>query len=178
MGLNEEIFLMINKPGNPLLDLTMIFVAKYLIYFVGGYVFYLLLKKDKKALIVIVSGLIGILINQGISLAYYYPRPFAQGLGSQIISHSADSSFPSDHATAGLSLAFPFLFYKKSRTKGIILTLLAFLIGFARIYCGVHYPFDIIGSAIVSLIATLIAYASREKIISFEKLVTRKIMKH
>lgn len=40
-----------------------------------------------------------------------------------------------------------------SRPVGAALLAVAVLIGFARVYCGLHYPGDILGSLLVSLLA-------------------------
>ncbi|MBX9756488.1 MAG: hypothetical protein K2X80_17140 [Pseudomonadaceae bacterium] len=51
---------------------------------------------------------LGLGLNQLIGLAWQHPRPFVLGLGHTFMSHSAETSFPSDHLTvfAGLGLTW------------------------------------------------------------------------
>jgi undecaprenyl-diphosphatase len=75
-----------------------------------------------------------------------------------LIAHPAEQSFPSDHATAAFAMALAVLVFV-SRRWGWLLAALAGLIGFARVYAGLHYPGDIGGSLAVSLLAVSLVYA-------------------
>jgi undecaprenyl-diphosphatase len=68
-----------------------------------------------------------------------------------LISHSADQSFPSDHATAAFGIAVAVLLFL-SRVWGGILFVVAVLIGFARVFVGVHYPDDIAGGLLAAVV--------------------------
>ncbi len=103
----------------------------------------------------------GLFINFVIGLFYYHPRPFVVGLGHLLIRHASDSSFPSDHATLAFSVAFGFLLFNK-KFFGIIYLFFAVAVGFARVYTGVHFPFDIFGSFAVSLFSIIIIYMARK----------------
>lgn len=126
-------------------------------------------------------------INLLIEQVIFEPRPFISHHVHLLIAHAADGSFPSDHAAWAFALAGMFLLQllpawrraqrQKNETgdttllKALIypglITLLALaagcIIGFARVYTGVHYPGDILGGALDGLIAaiviTLIRYA-------------------
>ena len=55
---------------------------------------------------------------------------------------------------------------------GRVLLVLAVLCAFSRIYCGVHYPFDIAGSMIVAILSSFIIYSLKAKLIFLnEKLI-------
>lgn len=88
-----------------------------------------------------------------ISSLYFHPRPFMDGLARNYLRHAADSSFPSDHATVLFSIAWSLLFESRRRIKqiGAALIVLACAVGWSRIYLGAHYPFDIIGAALLGL---------------------------
>ncbi|HHY73456.1 MAG TPA: phosphatase PAP2 family protein [Bacillus bacterium] len=72
------------------------------------------------------------------------------------MTHAADASFPSDHTTGAFALALAVLFVH--RKIGLGMLLFAFLTGFSRIYVGHHYPLDILGSIVVSLVISIIVY--------------------
>ena len=84
--------------------------------------------------------------------------------GKILISHSPETSFPSDHTTFMLSIAFIFLYFKETRKMGIFLSILGIIGGIARVYCGVHYPFDILGSILVAGVSSCIIFLSRGKL--------------
>jgi undecaprenyl-diphosphatase len=75
------------------------------------------------------------------------------GLGHTLIPHVADSSFPSDHLTLWWAVAFSFLLQRGHRSIGIGLALLGVPIAWARIYLGVHFPFDMFGAISVALLS-------------------------
>ncbi len=154
---------------NPYLDAFMIFSAQYIIFIVPIVLLYLWFGKkgDKKfSLFLLFTTILSVVVAMSISAVYYHPRPFAMGLGTTLITHSADSSFPSDHTTVMFAFALPFLFFRRYKS-GTIFVVLASLVGYARVFCGVHFPIDIIGGFLVALIVTLILYMFKGPIISF-----------
>ena len=155
-SLNHTLFLWLNAPEHPsalALQLAVLF-AEQLIWALPLLVAIGWLRgceATKKALLVAsASGLLGLLINQIIGLAWSHPRPFMIGLGHTLIFHAADSSFPSDHLTLWWALAFSLLLQPVCRSAGTGLALLGLPIAWARIYLGVHFPFDMVGAVAVA----------------------------
>jgi undecaprenyl-diphosphatase len=147
---------------SPVLDSTMIFAAKYIIYIFGIYLAYVWLVRNKYRQEVLFTGyaaLLGLGINFLITLLYFHPRPFMIPTGILLIAHAAESSFPSDHATIMFSISLMFLTFKDLRRSGVIFFILAFISGLARVYSGLHFPLDMAGSLFVALfsIGTLLA---------------------
>jgi undecaprenyl-diphosphatase len=69
-----------------------------------------------------------------------------------------DYGFVSSHAANSFATAlFVTLFFKK-RWVGITIFLWAIIISYSRIYLGVHYPFDVLGGAIVGAFSGLLIY--------------------
>ena len=80
------------------------------------------------------------------------------GLGHTFIPHAADSSFPSDHLTLLLAVAFSFLMHRRLRVAGRTLAFLGLPVAWARIYLGVHFPLDMIGAALVAALSAWLAF--------------------
>jgi undecaprenyl-diphosphatase len=83
--------------------------------------------------------------NQIIGLFWQNPRPFVIGLGRTWIPHAADSSFPSDHVTLFASIGLTLL-WNMSIPWGAATLVLGLAVAWARIFLGVHYPFDMLGA--------------------------------
>ena len=166
-SLNQRIFLAINNFAGKshLLDLMMEMAAKYIPYLFIALLFCLWYGKRKnEALYAGYSSIVGIFINFILGLFYFHSRPFVDHLGIVLLSHKTDSSFPSDHTTFTMSIAFTLLAFKSTRGIGIITTFFALWCGVARVFVGVHYPFDILGSAIVSILTVIIVLILKHKL--------------
>jgi membrane-associated phospholipid phosphatase len=78
------------------------------------------------------------------------PRPFVQTGQAPLIASALDNGFPSDHtllvATVGAIL------FVVDRPAGLLVGLVAYLIGSARVYVRVHHTLDILGSLIIVII--------------------------
>ncbi|MFN3362399.1 MAG: undecaprenyl-diphosphatase [Allorhizobium sp.] len=97
-----------------------------------------------------IAALAGLFLNQAIGLFWPHPRPFVIGLGRQLIAHQPDPSFPSDHLTVVWAVAFSLLGASgTARRLGVAAALLGLIIAWGRIFVGVHFPFDMLGSAAV-----------------------------
>ncbi len=173
---NIHLFKLINSYAgtNAYLDIFMIFSAQFLVFIVPIYMLYLFFNKKTEdrglAIFLLFSTVLSLAVSMLISSLYYHPRPFAMGIGTVLISHPSDSSFPSDHTTVVFAFSLPFLYFKRYR-EAIIFIILSALVGFARIFCGVHFPLDIIGGFLVALV---ISYALfRVKNALFEALFRR-----
>lgn len=81
---------------------------------------------------------------------FHTPRPFVDHSIIPLV-YEYSYGFPSGHTAlfAGLAVALYFL----NKKLGIILGVLALLVGISRVVIGVHYPIDIIGGAIVGGLA-------------------------
>lgn len=91
-------------------------------------------------------------MNYLIGVAYPHPRPFMIGLGHTFVSHRIESSFPSDYATAMWTMAFGMLCWSRAKWAGCFAAGLAALTSWARVFLGMHFPFDILGSVAVAAV--------------------------
>ena len=96
----------------------------------------------------------------GHTLRLLHPPAILLGLGRMLIEHDATTSFPSFHATFLFSLALPLLAQRSTRGTALTVGLLGIGIAWARIFVGVHYPFDMAGAFVVSAIAAGAACAT------------------
>ena len=143
---------------NHLIDAFMIFCTNKAIYIFALALLLIWLFGNKSykrdALYAGITGIVGLIANVIISHIYFEPRPFVTHHVHTLISHAADASFPSDHATGSFAIAF-FMLMRHRKIGGLML-ILALLTGFSRIYCGIHYPFDVVGSIVVAFIVTFV----------------------
>lgn len=147
-----------------LLDDLMVFSATYLIYVVVVVVALVALpvlrRRDWPPLLAAAAST-GLAFVLGVlaSRLFFEPRPFTTHPAVVLLTpHAAGKSFPSDHATAAFAFAFALLAFLSRRWGSVVLAA-AVLIGFARVYSGIHYPGDIAGSAAISAVAVLVVRA-------------------
>jgi undecaprenyl-diphosphatase len=88
------------------------------------------------------------------------PRPFLTLTNVDLLVHAEETySFPSGHAASSFAAAFVIGCKYKLNLKGKNYNLLyplmifAAVIGFSRIYIGVHYPYDVLVGAIIGVLS-------------------------
>lgn len=159
-NMNRELFLQINAGTDTPSWLIYIatLIAEGFIYIIPLLLVVLWLwgdsTKRKSAIKICVLALVALGINQLIGLMWQHPRPSIIGLGNTWISHAPDSSFPSDHVTVFAATSLVLLFNNMKKI-GFSILLVGFFVAWARIYLGVHFPLDMLGA----LLVTMIAYA-------------------
>jgi undecaprenyl-diphosphatase len=166
--LNYTLFHLINQYAgvNPLVDTLAKLAAKYmpLVVIVGMVVLWI--KNGKRTRDIVLYGfyaaILGLLINYLIGFIYFHPRPFMVPTGTLLFPYSADSSFPSDHSTLIFSMAMILAYFKETRIAGLVFLVLGLIGGFARVFCGVHFPLDILGSLVVAAVCAVIIYQLRD----------------
>lgn len=80
---------------------------------------------------------------------YFRPRPFDEVPVNLLFYRPHDSSFPSNAAAVGFSIAIAVMLYNRRASR--LFFLLAFLFAFSRVYVGVHYPLDFLGGMAIGL---------------------------
>jgi undecaprenyl-diphosphatase len=152
LRLDIDIFNFINQRlANPILDRVMPYVTmmgggEFL--FVLAIAFVLFINKKMR--------LAGILLFAGLTLSYYSsavlkdmiarPRPFAVLEGVRVLTDAHGYSCPSTHATQAFMAAM--VLSGIFGWAGIFLAIAA-LVGFSRVYLGVHYISDAVSGALL-----------------------------
>lgn len=159
MELNKQILLVFNgwAGKNSLLDNFMIFCASYLVYIVFAItvacVIFWAYKRDwKQAIYFFATLVVTYVFLQLMVLLNFDHRPFMDYHLTQLVAHASGKSFPSDHTTVTAGIAFGLLFFTRFKKLGWTVLGAAALIGFARIFVGIHYPLDILGGLVTGLL--------------------------
>ena len=147
---------------NPILDNLMIFITSLgnggMIWIVAT-IALLIPKKTRKAGIMSAAALLGSLIinNNIVKNIVQRPRPFVTFTDLQIIIPTpSEFSFPSGHTSSSFAAAA--VFYRHLPKKiGLPSVILAGLIGFSRLYVGVHYPTDVIAGVLMGILLSYLA---------------------
>ena len=97
---------------------------------------------------------VAFVVNYVIHSAWDRPRPYESHVIRHPWSVSTDASFPSDHASVALAIAFAVLAF--DLTAGSVLLVAAILIAVGRVLIGAHYPGDVLASLGVALVAAFV----------------------
>jgi len=182
LDFDRSFFLLVNQlPHWPLIDAIMLFISKsvivaWAVFFL--YIFTLIFIHKKNAgrgfIFLIIATLSGFVINSyGFKDFFHRRRPFLAIPFAVVVQNGmTDYSFPSGHAFSVALLATLFI---RKRNIFLVVGLYALLVGFSRIYLGVHYPLDVIGGYLFGFIYGLSVNHFYEKFLSEEEF---HILKH
>jgi len=142
------------------LDQLMYFSAVYLLWII---LLFLLIQalygeaKEKKMFILVsIAVFFSNLIASLIQILTASLRPFTLFDFIPLIPPPAGFSFPSGHAAMSAALGTIVYLFKPRWWAIIVITPL--LIGFSRIYTGVHYPLDVLGGFILGIIIAFLIH--------------------
>lgn len=146
-------------------DVLGIFLAKYLPYVLAAVLLLFLLKDFKKYFRPIIEAFIaaglGSIVVVIIRFFCYQPRPFQLEQVSPLFNHSAGSGFPSLHTTFFFGLSAVILLYNKK--LGSVFFVASFLMALSRIFCGLHWPSDILAGVALGILSALLIYKMSHK---------------
>lgn len=159
--MNIDVFmhdLVVNNLRSDYLTFIMLFITNFCnpIILLLLSLIILIFSKDKKlGLIILINLFVSILLNLIFKGIIQRDRPL-----EDFLIEESGYSFPSGHSMVsmayyGLLMYFVFKKVDDKEIKYIIMFLLGFLIlliGFSRIYLGVHYASDVIGGFLISIV--------------------------
>jgi len=124
---------------------------------------------DRKWKLAAGSGLgaaaVAVVSNQVIHAIWDRPRPYETHRISHPWSSATDASFPSDHASASLAIAFAVLAFDP--VAGALFVVVALLIAVGRLFIGAHYPADIGASLLVAATSALLVVRFGRPVVAF-----------
>ena len=144
------------------LDWLGIFLAEYLPYLLMV-VFLILVFYEKgwrRRFYLFAECAVAIMISRGIvdeviRFFYHHERPFSFFNFTPLIPE-AGWSFPSGHASWFFAVAM--IVWYANRKAGIWFFVLAALNGIARVYVGVHWPYDILAGVVVGILSAMLVH--------------------
>lgn len=141
------------------LDFFGVLFSNYLPYLLAlaALIFILMRRSSKERLSIFLTLALSALLARGfiteiIRHFYVHPRPF-DALGFTPLIPESGNSFPSGHMTFFFALAMAIWYF--NRKWGWWFFGLSALAGVARIFVGVHWPFDIAGGAVLGILSAL-----------------------
>lgn len=148
------------------MDFLIVFAAKYLIFLIGLAWAASLLQIPKSRgkfyiVFILTAFILAIVGSKILGLLFYNPRPFVVENIVPLVMHEADNGFPSGHTL--FSMMFATTSFSYNRKLGIILGILAVVVGISRVLAHVHHAVDISGSIGLTIGATYLAWILLKK---------------
>ncbi len=171
LELDKEVFLALNSYHNPWLDQLVTFLSSTSAWIpLYAFLLYLIIKNFRKETwMVLVAIAITIVLADQITSTVMKPffarlrpshEPGLEGL-VHIVNHykGRKYGFASSHAANTFGIAtLMWLLLKSYRPWIALLFLWALLVGYTRVYLGVHYPGDILAGELVGFLCALAVY--------------------
>ena len=165
---NLHLFQLINaSPGlSPQQLLLATLIARWLIVLAPIVMTVAWVRADQAArldlLQILLAAGLALVLAEAITFVWPQPRPFALHVGTQYHEPSHRPGLPSDHVTLFWSLALATLRTRKYALWGFPLLAVGLLVGWSRIYLGLHFPLDIGAALPVAWAGTMLAVALRK----------------
>lgn len=161
MDLMVGILKYIQSFANPFMDLFFEFITmigENILFVVIIALFYWCFNKEfayKLGFIYLTSGV----VNTAIKELVKFPRPIGYpGIRSKRVETADGYSFPSGHTQQTTAMFYSLIAEFKKKWLYVLGILTILLVGFSRLYLGVHWPTDIIGGIIIGLLCGVFSF--------------------
>ena len=159
MDINISLFRLINDLGFqiPALNPVFVFIAEYFLYLLLIVLIVYLFKDNGKhrmmVLAAVVSCLVAVILGKLAGQFHYNVQPFVTlDHVNQLIEKEVNNSFPSDHTILSFTICMTLFLFDKTK---VYFLLIGVLVAISRVWVGVHYPFDVLTSIVLSIVAVL-----------------------
>jgi len=143
-----------------------IFLADNLPYIVAFCLFlFVVFNFEKHKSMVILAFIAGGLsrgITEFIQFLWGRPRPFIENHVNLLLNNIKSYSFPSGHASFFFGLSTIIFLYNKK--IGLLFFIISFLISISRVYCGIHWPADILAGFLVGVFSGILTFKIYRKL--------------
>ena len=154
---------------NPVLDAIVSLVTHLggeTLFIVIALVFYWCIDK-KKGYYILAVGFLGTILNQFLKLMFRIPRPWVKDPNFTIVESAREAatgySFPSGHTQNATGYLGCIARITKNKLLRILLVLLIIVVGFSRMYLGVHTPLDVVVSWVLGALLVMLLYPVFQK---------------
>jgi undecaprenyl-diphosphatase len=180
-NLDKNIFSAINDLSrqSPVWDYVGIFISEYVIFIIAflvmGYGVWRYVRRVDPGWEFSLKAIVAAGVAGSVKFIFQYvhfrARP-EESLGVEPLVGSFDPvAFPSRHTSIAFAFAVFVFFYNKK--LGYLLVTLAFLVGLARIYVGLHFPFDVLGGIVAGVLSAALVEWGSKKLIKKGKVEAR-----
>lgn len=139
-------------------------LAEYLVVLIPATLITLWLRgRRETSFFVFVTVVVSLAISYAMSLVYSHPAPYM--VSETLVSGPPENSFPSQHTTVMFAMVWPLLYRKRRRLAGVFFVG-AVLTGIGRVLVGFHYPLDILGAVVASIIGTILVVVANEYVMT------------
>lgn len=106
---------------------------------------------------IVYSSLTGVLVNNSIKDIFKMQRPIGEdGIRSLRVETATGYSFPSGHTQQATTFYGSLFMYTKKKWLYILSIIVITLVGFSRMYLGVHYPKDVLFGVVFGVLTIII----------------------
>ncbi len=181
--LDRQLFLFLNSLNSPFFDVVMHAISGKLIWapLYAAILVYLALTYKRKFFVIVLMIILAVTLADQISVQVFknnFQRlrpcnePSLKGLVHLFNGECGGGfSFVSSHATNSFNVALLSLMFIRRRWYTIAIIVWASVIGYSRIYLGVHYPADVICG---SLLGALIGWSVYQLYVLIDKKILKK----
>ena len=137
---------------NPVFDLFFSVITRIgeEVFFLAAAIFFFWCVNKRQGYFVLITGLFGTVLNQGAKLLFRIPRPWVYDPTFEVVGDAKVAatgySFPSGHTQNAAGTLGSVAAYKANWKKVLICITVILLVGFSRMYLGVHTLLDVVVS--------------------------------
>ena len=159
-----ELLYLFEKIRNPVFDFffgTVTHIGEETFFLAFAILFFWCINK-REGYYILVTGLVGTIINQGLKLICKVARPWVKDPGFKPVEsavHEASGySFPSGHTANAAGTFGSIAMFSHRKLPRIICIVIILLVSLSRMYLGVHTIYDVVASLCISALLVLLLY--------------------